>query len=121
MKILITGLHGLVESDLVVALKVHHTIYRLDIVSLQKDGVSKTFGWQELEQIPSVDLIIHLAGKAHDTKKRGDVSTSSTTEVERGRLHDEEKKAKGRGNDCTRRSRSEPRINHFRCGGQMCY
>jgi len=25
-------------------------------------------GWGVLEQIPQVDAIIHLAGKAHDTK-----------------------------------------------------
>jgi hypothetical protein len=42
----------------------------LDIVSLQKDGIVKTYYWNELEQIPSVDVIIHLAGKAHDTKNQ---------------------------------------------------
>ena len=36
-----------------------------------KDGVKFTFSWDDLEngcQIPEVDSIIHLAGKAHDTK-----------------------------------------------------
>ena len=63
MNILITGIHGFVGSNLVAALKEQHPIYGLDIVSPQKDGVIKTFSWQELEQIPSVDLIILLAGK----------------------------------------------------------
>lgn len=70
MNILITGLHGFVGSNLVSVLKTQHTIYGLDIVSPQKDGIVKTFGWNELELIPSVDVIIHLAGKAHDTKNQ---------------------------------------------------
>jgi len=41
----------------------------LDIVSLQKDGIVKTYGWNELNDIPPIDCIIHLAGKAHDTKE----------------------------------------------------
>ena len=70
MNILITGIHGFVGSNLVSALKQQHTIYGLDIVSPQKDGVVKTFGWNELEAIPPMDGIIHLAGKAHDTKNQ---------------------------------------------------
>lgn len=72
MNILITGIHGFVGSNLVSNLKTQHTIYGLDIVSPQKDGVVKTYGWHELEQIPPVDVIIHLAGKAHDTKNTGE-------------------------------------------------
>ena len=44
MVLLITGIHGFVGSNLVAALKDQHTIYGLDIVSPQKDGVVKTFG-----------------------------------------------------------------------------
>ena len=69
MNILITGIHGFIGSNLFPDLRKQYTIYGLDIVSPQMDGVVKTFGWDELEQISSVDLIIHLAGKAHDTKK----------------------------------------------------
>ena len=72
MKILITGIHGFVGSNIVFSLKNQHTIYGLDIVSPQKDGVVRTFDWNELEQIPSIDLIIHLAGKAHDTRNQTD-------------------------------------------------
>lgn len=70
MKILITGVHGFVGSNLVEALKKEHTIYGLDIISPRKDGVMKTFSWEEIDKIPSVDAIIHLAGKAHDTKNK---------------------------------------------------
>lgn len=73
MKILITGVHGFVGSNLVDALKKEHTIYGLDIISPVKDGVMFTFDWDSLEkpnEIPEVDAIIHLAGKAHDTNNQ---------------------------------------------------
>ena len=72
MKILITGVHGFVGSNLVEALKGEHTIYGLDIISPNKEGVKFTFGWQHLgtNEIPNVDAIIHLAGKAHDVKNQ---------------------------------------------------
>lgn len=77
MIILITGVHGFVGSNLVETLKKEHTIYGLDIISPQKYGVVKTFSWEEIDKdkIPSVDAIVHLAGKAHDTKNK------SATEV----------------------------------------
>ena len=73
MKILITGVHGFVGSNLVEALKGEHTIYGLDIINPQKDGIRYTFSWDFLDkpnEIPEVDAIIHLAGKAHDTKNK---------------------------------------------------
>lgn len=72
MKILITGVHGFVGSNLVKALSKEHIIYGLDIISPLKEGISVTFGWDNLDdgQIPDVDAIIHLAGKAHDTKNQ---------------------------------------------------
>ena len=72
MKILITGVHGFVGSNLVEALKKEHTIYGLDIISPNKEGVKFTFGWEHLgtNEIPNVDAIIHLAGKAHDVKNQ---------------------------------------------------
>ena len=73
MKILITGVHGFVGTNLVKALSKEHTIYGLDIISPQKDGVHFTFSWDYLDKedgIPEVDAIIHLAGKAHDTKNK---------------------------------------------------
>lgn len=73
MKILITGVHGFVGSNLVEALSKEHTIYGLDIISPVKESVKYTFSWDDLEKeamIPDVDAIIHLAGKAHDTKNQ---------------------------------------------------
>ena len=73
MKILITGVHGFVGSNLVESLKKEHIIYGLDIISPIKDGVRFTFPWDYLDkqnEIPEVDAIIHLAGKAHDTKNQ---------------------------------------------------
>ena len=72
MNILITGIHGFVGSNLVLSLKDGNTIYGLDIVAPEKDGVAKTFSWEDLDKglVPEVDAIIHLAGKAHDTKNQ---------------------------------------------------
>lgn len=72
MKILITGIHGFVGSNLVEYLKSENEIYGLDIVSPEKAGIVKTFSWDDLEAgaVPAMDAIIHLAGKAHDTKNK---------------------------------------------------
>ena len=72
MKILITGVHGFVGSNLLASLTQKHTVYGLDIVSPIKKGLSFTFSWDDLDRgvIPPVDAIIHLAGKAHDTKNQ---------------------------------------------------
>lgn len=72
MNILITGLHGFVGSNLVKALSRKHTLYGIDIIAPECEGVVRTFSWDQLaaEKIPTVDAIIHLAGKAHDTKNK---------------------------------------------------
>ena len=94
MNILITGIHGFVGSNLVVALKELHNLYGLDIVAPEKEGVVKTFSWKDIESasfptqnLPRFDAIIHLAGKAHDTKNQAaaqtyfDVNTGLTQRV----------------------------------------
>jgi hypothetical protein len=94
MNILITGVHGFVGSNLVIALKGHHSLYGLDIVAPEKEGVVKTFAWKDLEttsfpmqQLPKFDAIIHLAGKAHDTKNQSasqvyfDINTGLTQKI----------------------------------------
>lgn len=89
MNILITGIHGFVGSNLVAFLKAHHTLYGLDIVTPVKEGVERTFSWKDLENgnLPEVDAIIHLAGKAHDTKNQSqaqvyfDINTGLTQKV----------------------------------------
>lgn len=71
MKILITGVHGFVGNNLVKNLSKDNFIYGVDIVAPLKEGVRFTFAWDYLDmpnEIPEVDAIIHLAGKAHDTK-----------------------------------------------------
>jgi nucleoside-diphosphate-sugar epimerase len=47
----------------------------LDIITPSKKGIAKTYTWEELEQVPPVDVIIHLAGKAHDTINTADTNT----------------------------------------------
>ncbi len=73
MKILITGVHGFVGSNLVKALAPKNEIYWLDIIAPEKEGIVKTFSWEDLDtegMIPEVDAIIHLAGKAHDVRNQ---------------------------------------------------
>lgn len=74
MKLLITGIHGFVGGNLVEALGQRHEIYGLDIISPDKEGVIRTFSWDDLDagRLPQVDAIIHLAGKAHDTKNKSE-------------------------------------------------
>ena len=93
MNILITGIHGFVGSNLVLALKERHTLYGLDIISPVKKGVIKTFSWENMGATSSMqssltfDVIIHLAGKAHDTKKQSaaqsyfDINTGLTQKI----------------------------------------
>ena len=96
--ILITGIHGFVGSNLVAALKEQHIIYGLDIVSPLKEGVLNTFSWNEIGNIPPVDVIIHLAGKAHDTKKTSseqeyfDVNVGLTKKILHDFLHSKAEK-----------------------------
>ena len=98
MNILITGIHGFVGTNLVNVLKAQHTIYGLDIVAPQKEGVTKTYTWAELETIPAVDVVIHLAGKAHDTKNQTnaqvyfDINTGLTQKIYDWFLSSEAKK-----------------------------
>lgn len=89
MNLLITGIHGFVGSNLVRAHAAKHTIYGLDIVAPHKDGVVATYSWNDLDSdsLPPVDAIIHLAGKAHDTKNEAaaqiyfDINTGLTKKI----------------------------------------
>lgn len=85
MRILITGVHGFVGTNLVKAFKCDNEIYGLDIVSPKKEGVIKTYSWEDMDHgnLPEVDAIIHLAGWAHDTKNKSkaDVYFAVNTEL----------------------------------------
>lgn len=87
MNILVTGIHGFVGSNLVLSLKERHVLYGLDIVAPKKEGVTKTYSWDELEGVEGIDAIVHLAGKAHDTKNEAvaqtyfDINTGLTRKV----------------------------------------
>ena len=102
MNILITGIHGFVGSNLVTSLGKEHLLYGLDIIAPAKEGVKETFSWKLLEaagqprtsreleiakKLQHIDVIIHLAGKAHDTKNTAqaqeyfDINTGLTKKI----------------------------------------
>ena len=94
MNILITGIHGFIGSNFIRALRDKHTLYGLDIIFPRRDGVSQTFSWRDIEPtsfpfqtLPQFDAIIHLAGKAHDTKNQSaaqsyfDINTGLTQKI----------------------------------------
>ena len=94
MNILITGIHGFIGSNFAIALKDKHILYALSTSCSIFKGVLKTFSWQDLEPtsfpfqtLPQFDAIIHLAGKAHDTKNQSaaqsyfDINTGLTQKI----------------------------------------
>lgn len=87
MKMLITGINGFVGTNFTNSWFRNHKIYGLDIHQPEKEGVERIFGWNELGKVPPVDAIVHLAGKAHDTKNRSeaqvyfDVNTGLTQKI----------------------------------------
>jgi nucleoside-diphosphate-sugar epimerase len=66
MNILITGINGFVGTNFTKSWGIQHVIYGLDIHQSEIAGVVQTYGWQDLKEIPQVDVIIHLAGIAQD-------------------------------------------------------
>lgn len=63
MRILISGVHGYIGRNLVKLLQHSHTIYGLDYVTSEMEGVKKTFTCAEISSIPDLDVVMHVAGK----------------------------------------------------------
>ncbi|MGI6223217.1 MAG: NAD-dependent epimerase/dehydratase family protein [Prevotella sp.] len=89
MRILITGPHGFVGTNLIEALWQDNEIYGLSHSKGSLPQVREMYDWEDLNSgaIPEVDAIIHLAGKAHDTKNQTearvyfDVNTGLTKQI----------------------------------------
>ncbi len=88
MDILITGINGFVGTNFTNSWKdKNHTIYGLDINQQYKSGVEEIYAWDELGKVPTMNAVVHLAGKAHDTDNKSeaqsyfDVNTGLTQKV----------------------------------------
>lgn len=85
--ILITGAYGFVGSNISKVLNKQYELWALDIEEKPSDSFTRFYNWNELESIPDVDVIIHLAGKAHDTKNQTerqvyfDINTGLTKKI----------------------------------------
>ncbi len=68
MDILTTGINGFVGSNLTAYLHKTHKLYGVDIINKESEEIVHTYRWDQLDTLPATEVIIHLAGKAHDTK-----------------------------------------------------
>lgn len=82
MNILITGINGFVGSNFTKDWGESHTLYGLDINQTPKQRVNKIYAWEQLDNILNIDAIVHLAGKAHDTKNKSLAETYFTINTE---------------------------------------
>ena len=86
-RILITGINGFIGTNLTNSRRDNHKLFGLDIRQPDKEGVERTYGWDNLGELPPVDAIVHLAGKAHDTKNQSvaqsyfDINTGLTQKI----------------------------------------
>lgn len=67
MILLISGINGFVGTNLVSSLAGSFPIFGIDIGTGRQEGVAAMHTWDQQEKWPAADVIIHLAGKAHDT------------------------------------------------------
>ncbi len=85
--ILITGAYGFVGSNISKVLEKQNELWALDVEEKPNNSYTRFFSWAELDSIPKVDVIIHLAGKAHDTKNQTerqvyfDINTGLTKKI----------------------------------------
>ncbi|WP_332456882.1 NAD-dependent epimerase/dehydratase family protein [Petrimonas sp.] len=86
-RVLITGINGFVGTNFTNNWSNKHKLFGLDIKQLVKEGIERTFNWEDLSELPSVDAIVHLAGKAHDMKNQSealsyfDINTGLTQRI----------------------------------------
>lgn len=86
-KILITGINGFVGTNFTNSWSKNHTLFGLDINQPEKEGVEHILSWDNLDNVPPMDAIVHLAGKAHDTKNQSltqsyfDINTGLTQKI----------------------------------------
>jgi nucleoside-diphosphate-sugar epimerase len=69
-RILITGINGFVGTNFTKRWSENHRLFGVDIDQPEKEGIEQIFGWDNLDKLPPLDAIVHLAGKAHDTKNQ---------------------------------------------------
>lgn len=87
MNILITGINGFIGSNLTAELGKRHQLYGLDLNKVENKNIVETYSWDDLDKVPSIDAVVHLAGKAHDTDNRSeaqsyfDINTGLTQRV----------------------------------------
>ena len=86
-RILITDINGFVGTNFTNSFNNNNKLFGLDIRQPDKKGVERTFAWDHLLKLPPVDAIVHLAGKAHDTKNQSvaqsyfDINTGLTQKI----------------------------------------
>lgn len=78
--VLITGISGFVGRNLVYYFlkNTDYRIYGLDIEYPEIEGVEEIYEWNRLSGLKGFDVVIHLAGKAHDLKNTTEDSTYYT-------------------------------------------
>jgi nucleoside-diphosphate-sugar epimerase len=79
MKILITGASGFIGSHFLASANEEDSIFAISNSGFEHDLIQKTFSWSELDELPEVDVCIHLAGLAHDLT--GKYSDSDYVEI----------------------------------------
>ncbi len=76
MYVLVTGAFGFIGTNLSESIKAtnSHELIAVDLFQPEKHAYGEFFDWNHLEEInwAKVEVIIHLAGKAHDTSKTKD-------------------------------------------------
>lgn len=74
--VLITGAYGFIGTNISSQLRnlAGYSLIALDILESRKDGYAAHYTWKELDAIDwnRIDVVIHLAGKAHDTSNADD-------------------------------------------------